>query len=437
MKHLILFFFLIIVSVFCYAQNNETPAVNTICETPEERAAYLSALATLKQAYYASNPDAAKLQRTMAGHVMFAWPMKVSSEYDFQYNYFNLQNFVDQNRGSTSVEDYKCGDRTYDGHDAADINLYPFWWRLMDNNYVMAVAAAPGIILSKNDGNYDRNCSKTGSANSITILHDDGTTTRYLHLKKNSLTSKINNERVEEGEFLGFTGSSGRSSNPHLHFAVYDENDDLIEPFFEAANPQCNVQNTDSWWKNQRAYWEPQINRLMTHSTVPSIQFCPDDELVNAKNQFNSSEIVTTGIAFMDGQDNDAASCSLIQPNGNIYSTWITTLSSTSSRQYKTHATLLPTGNTGTWVFKVVYRNRTYVHFFTVGCSSNLTITGNISGNDGHIAGNTITATAIHTGGSNSKVLYQAGSEITLKPGFEAREGIHFKARIKDCGYTE
>ena len=429
---------LIILSGSLFSQINSTPReLKVACQTKEELQAFNNEIKMLKKQYYANHKGPSNNSVLQPGHVLLGWPMRANSEYDFVYNYFNLQNYVDQDRFSTDSTDYNCGRRTYDGHDASDINLYPFWWRMMDNNYVMAVAAAPGIIFSRNDGNFDHNCSKVGSPNNIVILHDDSTTTRYLHLKSNSLTTKPDNSRVEQGEFLGFIGSSGRSSNPHLHFAVYDKYDNLIEPYFETANPQCNVLNNDTWWQNQRPYWEPQINRLMTHSNPPTLDFCPGDEAVYAKNQFNSGDQIYTGIAFMDAQNGDVAACTLTQPNGIVYNSWNVPITSTKSRTYKTNLFTLPSGNPGTWTFRATYRSKVYAHFFTVGCNSSHTVSGSISGNDGYITGNYISSTAIHTGSSNSKVLYQAANYIELKPGFQATAGIHFKARIKPCTYTE
>ena len=432
----------LVVYVVCFSSNCfsqsailKQPKVMEQCQTEIELAAENIEIKRLKEQYYSTHKSA--FENRAATHVLLGWPMRVSSDYDFQYNYFNLQNYVDQLNPATGVQDYGCSTRTYDGHDASDINIFPFWWRMMDNNHVMAVAAAPGTILSRRDNNFDRNCTATGISNRIVLLHDDGTTTRYHHLKNNSLTTKPDGSRVEQGEFLGFIGSSGRSSFPHLHFAVYDAVENLIEPFFNSGNASCNNYSTESWWQNQRGYWEPQINRLMTHSAAPSIQNCPNDEVVNAKNQFNSGNNFHTGIAFMDGQNNDVAACSLIRPNGVLYDSWNTTLNQTNSLQYAVKPHVLPSANTGTWTFKAVYRSKTYVHFFTVGCKSTETISGTISGNDGYITSDLISSTAVHTLASNSKVLYQSANTIELKPGFEIKAGVHFKARIKPCDYSE
>jgi hypothetical protein len=381
-----------------------------------------------------------RVQRTL-----FAWPLRMIGDYDM-YNCFNLQNYVDQDPDidpdgdddtaeDPYVEDYQCNNRTYDSHRGQDINLWPFWWRMMDRNVVMAVAAAPGEIVEIDDGHFDKNCSCTEPPNIIKIEHADGSISSYWHLKKNTITSKVEGDMVEAGEFLGFIGSSGCSSWPHLHFEVRDINNNVIEPFAGS----CNVKNASSWWQQQRPYWDPQINRLMTHSTPVNIGKCPGDEVVNARNLFDPGDAVYTGIAFMDGQNGDDAACTLTRPSGLIYDSWTVSLGSTNSRQYWTDVHNLPSGNNGTWMFKVVYRSRTYAHFFSVGCISTQTVGGSINGNSGFIVGDNLTSTAVHSGGANSRVLYQSASEIELKPGFEASasSGLHFRARIKACSYTD
>ena len=56
-------------------------------------------------------------------------------------------------------------------------------------------------------------------ANSVTILHDDGTIAQYAHLaQRPAVVSR--GQRVAAGNRIGFSGSTGYSSGPHLHFAV-------------------------------------------------------------------------------------------------------------------------------------------------------------------------------------------------------------------------
>jgi murein DD-endopeptidase MepM/ murein hydrolase activator NlpD len=57
-------------------------------------------------------------------------------------------------------------------------------------------------------------------ANFVSVLHDDGTTGEYYHLRKNGVVV-VRGQNVEVGDLLGYSGNTGFSSLPHLHFAVY------------------------------------------------------------------------------------------------------------------------------------------------------------------------------------------------------------------------
>ena len=92
----------------------------------------------------------------------------------------------------------------------------------MDLSLVRIVAAAPGVILDKADGNDDRSCAMSGAAwNAVYVRHADGSVIWYGHMKKGSLTAKPVGSPVAAGEFLGIVGSSGNSTGPHLHFEVH------------------------------------------------------------------------------------------------------------------------------------------------------------------------------------------------------------------------
>ena len=58
------------------------------------------------------------------------------------------------------------------------------------------------------------------AANYVVVQHEDGTFAEYLHLKQNGVAVSLG-QKVKMGETLGFSGSTGFSSEPHLHFAVF------------------------------------------------------------------------------------------------------------------------------------------------------------------------------------------------------------------------
>ncbi len=86
-------------------------------------------------------------------------------------------------------------------------------------------AAASGIVLAAKEG-WDG-----GYGNMVIIQHPNGTKTLYGHMSR---LGSNTGESVQQGEVIGYVGSTGQSTGPHLHFEV-----------FGAQNPGAN----GSWKK--------------------------------------------------------------------------------------------------------------------------------------------------------------------------------------------
>jgi len=63
--------------------------------------------------------------------------------------------------------------------------------------------------------------SKTGYGNNIVIEHSNKYKTLYAHLK--NISVKVN-QRISKGQVIGYSGSTGTSTNPHLHYEVIVNN---------------------------------------------------------------------------------------------------------------------------------------------------------------------------------------------------------------------
>jgi murein DD-endopeptidase MepM/ murein hydrolase activator NlpD len=61
-------------------------------------------------------------------------------------------------------------------------------------------------------------------ANFILIRHADGTFGTYDHLKEGGVAVNVGTQ-VGRGQLIGYSGSTGFSSGPHLHFAIYRAKD--------------------------------------------------------------------------------------------------------------------------------------------------------------------------------------------------------------------
>jgi murein DD-endopeptidase MepM/ murein hydrolase activator NlpD len=68
-----------------------------------------------------------------------------------------------------------------------------------------------------NEGGFDERFGD--KANYIIIEHDDGTLGKYYHLKQYGVMVRVG-EPVYRGQFIGYSGNTGYSSGPHLHFSV-------------------------------------------------------------------------------------------------------------------------------------------------------------------------------------------------------------------------
>ena len=69
-------------------------------------------------------------------------------------------------------------------------------------------------------------------ANVIMIMHNDGTFASYVHLKAKGSLVEIG-QKILKGELIGYSGNTGFSSQPHLHFVVRDGTGKSIPIYFK------------------------------------------------------------------------------------------------------------------------------------------------------------------------------------------------------------
>ena len=121
--------------------------------------------------------------------------------------------------------DYACGHLSYDGHKGTDIAIRD---RRAMAEGVAVLAAAPGIVKNWRDGMADTGVREAGRrraiegrecGNGLTIDHGMGWTTQYCHMRRRSV-DVVTGQAVTAGQGIGLVGLSGKTSYPHLHFAL-------------------------------------------------------------------------------------------------------------------------------------------------------------------------------------------------------------------------
>jgi murein DD-endopeptidase MepM/ murein hydrolase activator NlpD len=80
------------------------------------------------------------------------------------------------------------------------------------------IAAADGRVVST--GDQDRYCPKGSYGKFIVLSHNNKMNTLYAHLSRIVVSA---GETVRQGQTIGYSGSTGYATGPHLHFTVYDQ----------------------------------------------------------------------------------------------------------------------------------------------------------------------------------------------------------------------
>jgi murein DD-endopeptidase MepM/ murein hydrolase activator NlpD len=130
-----------------------------------------------------------------------------------------------------------CNPHCYQGHSGYD-------WGMGEGTPILA--AADGIVKELTPGN-----DPGTYGNSIILEHSNGYHTLYAHLRETNPFNVQEDQPVEAGDVIGWSGDSGSPDSYHLHFGVY-------RGLFSRANyNESNVTDPFGW---QGSLPDPLIN---------------------------------------------------------------------------------------------------------------------------------------------------------------------------------
>ena len=112
-----------------------------------------------------------------------------------------------------------------------------------------------------------------GGGNTIKIKHSGGLQTGYLHLKSFAKGIKVGS-RVSQGQLIGYVGSTGTSTGPHLDYRIW-QNGTPIDPLKVTQQPQEPIA------KKYRADFELVRDRVIAEleGAAPEDDYITEDDI--------------------------------------------------------------------------------------------------------------------------------------------------------------
>jgi murein DD-endopeptidase MepM/ murein hydrolase activator NlpD len=126
--------------------------------------------------------------------------------------------------------------------------MHPVLKRRMPHTGIDYAASTGTPVVSVGDGIVTFARYKGPNGNMVKVKHNGTYTTAYLHLSKFGKGIK-EGVHVKQGDVIGFVGSTGRSTGPHLDFRFY-RNGQPVDPLKVKSPPAKPVDSTylDEYW---------------------------------------------------------------------------------------------------------------------------------------------------------------------------------------------
>ncbi|WP_027378069.1 M23 family metallopeptidase [Kaistella palustris] len=103
---------------------------------------------------------------------------------------------------------------------------------LKENDQVLAARAGKVVEVESGHSSHCPTIDCAQFNNKVIILHSDGTMAEYVHLKKNGVAVQLG-DQIAANQFIAYSGNTGFTKGPHLHFSVFKNNIDGSRTYFK------------------------------------------------------------------------------------------------------------------------------------------------------------------------------------------------------------
>ncbi|MGD8428370.1 MAG: M23 family metallopeptidase [Balneolaceae bacterium] len=113
---------------------------------------------------------------------------------------------------------------------------YAFDFDMPEGNLITAARGGVVVFVEQRFTEGGRDKKFLDHGNQIAICQDDGTIAAYAHIKHNGAIVKVG-DRIFAGQTIAFSGNTGYTTGPHLHFVVMIGNNSIPIHFRGIPDP--------------------------------------------------------------------------------------------------------------------------------------------------------------------------------------------------------
>lgn len=129
--------------------------------------------------------------------------------------------------------------------------MHPILRRVLPHKGVDLAAKAGTPVFATGDGTVSSAGVRGGYGNLVEVQHPNGYATRYAHLSRVAPGVREGG-LVRQGEVIGYVGSTGLSTGPHLHYEVRRKGEPVDPSRVQVSDGPARDVFGDAGWRSQR-----------------------------------------------------------------------------------------------------------------------------------------------------------------------------------------